>query len=92
MATLSIEWLGPDLAAETRAILLEADVVIGVDLPSQREFTVFGTPAYESTVTMKKPSAMRIVQVRLDCARGQLEELAALVRDIKGHPVPESVR
>jgi hypothetical protein len=92
MKTLSIEWTGPDLGAETREILLEADVVIGVDLPSHREFTVYGTPAYESTVTMKKPSAMRVVQVTLDCACGQLEELATLVRDIKGLKVSDSVR
>jgi len=49
-----------------------------------REFTVFGTPALESTITMKKPSAMQVVQVPLDFNNGELEELAQLVRELKG--------
>lgn len=84
MNTLSIDALRPDLSAEARSTILEADVVIGIDLLSLREFTVFGTPALESTVTMKKPSAMRVVQVTLNCASGDLDQLAAIVRDIKG--------
>jgi hypothetical protein len=84
MKVLPIESLGSKLTEDARALLAEADVIIGIDLATQREFTVFGTPSLESTITMKKPSAMQVVQVPLDFNGGELEELAQLVREIKG--------
>lgn len=84
MKVLPIESLGSKLTEDARALLAEADVIIGIDQATQREFTVFGTPSLESTITMKKPSAMQVVQVPLDFNSGELEELAQLVREIKG--------
>ena len=84
MKVLPIDALGSKLDEDTRALVAEADVIIGVDRLTQREFTVFGTPSLESTVTIKKPTAMQVVQVSLDFETGELEELAAIVREIKG--------
>lgn len=84
MDTIPIEAMVPTLSAEARSAIVEADVIIGVDLKSQREFTVFGTPALESTSSLKKLSAMRVVRVSLDCDKKELEKLMALVRLVKG--------
>jgi hypothetical protein len=88
MKILPIEALAGEFDDDARAALAEADVIIGVDVASRREFTLYGTPSLESTMTLKRPSAMRVVQVLLDCQSGELEELAALVQDIKGLRVP----
>jgi hypothetical protein len=84
MDTIPIEMIVPNLTATARSALVEADVIIGVDTASQREFTVFGTPALESTMSLKRLSAMRVVRVTLDCSNKELERLIALVRGIKG--------
>lgn len=92
MKVLPIESLGAKLTEDSRALLAEADIIIGVDLVTHREFTVFGTPSLESTITMKHPSAMEVVQVPLDFNSGELEELAQLVREIKGLRSPRRAK
>lgn len=87
METIPIDEIVPTLSAEAQAALTEADVIIGVDTSSQREFTVFGTPALESTMSLKTLSAMRVVRVTLDCNNQELEKLMALVRRVKGPDV-----
>lgn len=79
-----MDMVGAALSDDTRMAFAEADVIIAVDESSQREFTVFGTPSLESTVTIKRPSAMRIVRVSLDCRAGDLEKLTGMVQVIKG--------
>lgn len=87
METIPIEELVGVLSPQARTALVEADVVIGVDKSSQRQFTVFGTPPLESTVNLKKLSAMRVLRVSLDCDNEGLERLMALVRRVKGPEV-----
>jgi hypothetical protein len=87
--SVTIDEIVPRLDAATRDSLSTADVIIGVDHRTQREFTVFGMPALESTTTLKTLSAMRVVRVTLDCDKEHLEHLTALVRRLKGldeHP------
>jgi hypothetical protein len=84
MEILVKESLGSGLGSETRAALVTADVIIGIDRTTGDEFTVFGTPALESTVSMKKPAAMQTVRVPIDCATGELEKLLTIVRSLKG--------
>jgi hypothetical protein len=81
---LPIEDLMPALSARARSALAEADVVIGVDRASRREHTIYGIAGLDSSATFKKPSAMRVVHVSLDCDKASLESLLALVRRIKG--------
>jgi hypothetical protein len=85
MNAITIESLKGKLTDEARAALAQADVIIGVDSCTQCEFTVFGTPPLESTVNFKRPMAMRLVRVLVDSGSGELEQLAALVRSMKGH-------
>jgi hypothetical protein len=92
MDVLAIQAIGPNLSADARAALAEADVIIGVDVAGQREFTVFGTPELEDSGSVKKPVALRTVRVFLDCAAGDLDELLALVQIIKGLKLPGSVK
>lgn len=86
MPTKTIESLGLTLTDDLRAVLANADVIIGVDVQTQCEFTVFGIPPLESTVSFKKPSAMNIVKVRIDGNASELDALAKLVSAIKGRP------
>ncbi len=83
MDVISIESIDAIANAPTRAAIINADVIIGVDAPTGREFTVFGVPSLESSTSFKRPSAMRIVRVTIDCNSGDLEKLAALVRVLK---------
>lgn len=84
MDALSFEQLSPVLTAEARAALVAADVVLGVDRQSQCEFTVFGMPSLESTLTPNRPSAMRVLRVSLDSDKGELDRLLHIVRSAKG--------
>jgi hypothetical protein len=70
--------------AEARKALAKADVVIGVDVTSQRAFTVFGTPALEESIQFSTVGALRTVRISLDTEAGELEQLVALVQAIKG--------
>jgi hypothetical protein len=70
--------------AGPRRALARAEVIIGVDLPSQRQFTVFGTPALEETVIIGQTQALRTVRIDLNAEEGDLDKLVALVRVIKG--------
>jgi hypothetical protein len=70
--------------AECRKLLVEADVVIGLDNASGWEFTVFGTPPLEETVDARGTQALRTLRVRLDQPAGELDKLLALVKVLKG--------
>lgn len=88
MKVIPIETLFEDgsttsLRAETRAAIARADVIIGIDAASQNEFTVFGTPALEETVTLGKEVALRTLRVALNVDNGELEKLVGVVRAIK---------
>jgi hypothetical protein len=84
MDPIPIDAILPSPSAAARAALAAADVIIGIDQASQRQFTVYGTPPLESTTNLKRLSAMRVVQVLLDCNNQELERLMAVVRQIKG--------
>ncbi len=75
-----------DLSPDARAALAQADVIVGVDVATQREFTIFGTPAFEDTVQLGTEVAMNTVRVELDEVAGDLNRLVALVRAIKARP------
>ena len=86
MTVRTIESLGPIPADDIRAAISDADVVIGVDIQTQREFTVFGMPPLDSSASFKKPSAMNIVRVCVDGKTAGLDALIALVSVLKGRP------
>ncbi len=84
MDDLSFDELVPKVSEQARAALLAADVVIGVDRDTEREFTLFGMPSLETTVVAPRPSAMQILRVLVDCNNQELDRLLMLVRDVKG--------
>ncbi len=84
MQVITIDVPGTRVSEDQRAALCEADVITGIDVHTEREYTVFGTPSLESTVSLKRPAAMRVVQVRIDDASGDLQRLIALVKKLRG--------
>jgi hypothetical protein len=84
LQVITIDAPGPRMSDNERATLCDADVITGVDVQTEQEYTVFGTPALESTVSLKRPSAMRVVKVRIHDVANDLERLAALVKELKG--------
>ncbi len=84
MSIVTIEAPGPRPSQRERDTLVEADVITGIDTSTEREFTLFGTPPLESTVTLKRPNAMRVVKVRIDGSPSSLERIIKLVRELKG--------
>ena len=66
MDSISFDELVPHVTDEARAALVAADVVIGVDRQTAREFTIYGMPSLESTTVIRQPSAMQILRVLLD--------------------------
>jgi hypothetical protein len=84
MDNLSFDELVPSVSEKARAALVAADVVIGIDRDTDREFTIFGMPSLETTTLIRQPSAMQILRVLLDCNNKELDRLLVLVRDVKG--------
>ena len=82
--TITIDSILPRLSPQGREALATADIVIAVDNRSQREFTVYGTPALESTTSIKSLSAMQVARVEFEFDRRHLEQLTAIVRRVKG--------
>jgi hypothetical protein len=84
MQVITIDAPGARVSDDERAALCEADVITGIDVQTEREYTVYGTPSLESTVSLKRPAAMRVVQVRLNDPKSDLERLVALVKMLRG--------
>lgn len=72
------------LTDEARTAIQQADVIIGVDSGSQREFTVFGTPSLEQTMQVGEEVSMDTLRVEIDEKAGDLARLISAVRSIKG--------
>ena len=84
MTTLSLDSILPRMSESARAEIAEADVIVAVDTTSQAEFTVFGTPPLESTISLKHPLAMRTVRISFDRKSGGLDQVIATVKRVKG--------
>lgn len=82
--TVTIDSIFPQLSSQGRAALAAADIVIAVDDRDQREFTIYGMPPLESTISMKQLSAMQVVRIPFEYDSRRLDELTALVRRVKG--------
>jgi hypothetical protein len=82
--SVTIDSILPQLSSHARTALASADIVIAVDDRSQREFTIYGMPPLESTISMKQLSAMQVVRIPFEFDSHRLDELTALVRRVKG--------
>ena len=78
---------GGDRSAEVeyRRLLADADLVFGVDLMRGKQSIVFGRLALEELVRNGQSNILGVVNVGIDQETMEIEKLATLVQDIKGH-------
>jgi hypothetical protein len=75
----------PPAEIEFRRLLADADLVFGVDVMSGKQSIVFGRLALEELVRNGQSNILGVVNVGLDQETMEIEKLATLVQDIKGH-------
>lgn len=75
----------PHAEVEYRRLLADADLVFGVDVLNGKQSIVFGRLALEELVRHGQSNILGVVNVGLNQETMQIEQLAALVQDIKGH-------
>jgi hypothetical protein len=78
---------GRDAAAEVeyRQLLADADLIFGVDVISGKQFILFGRLSLENLVRTGQSNTLGVMNVGLDQETMELDNLAALVQEIKGH-------
>lgn len=78
------EHYGPNLSADPREALAEAEVIYGVDVMSGHRFVVFGRDDLERIVASGEAEELSVSYVSLDQDTDELEKLVALVKVVKG--------
>jgi hypothetical protein len=78
---------GRDALSEVgyRRLLADADLIFGVDVKSAKQFIMFGRLSLEKLLRTGQSSTLGVVNVGLDQETAEIENLASLVQDIKGH-------
>ena len=74
-----------DAECEYRQLLTIADLIFGVDLMSGKQSLVFGRLSLEELLRTGQSNILAVVNVGLDQETSEIEKLATLVQDIKGH-------
>jgi hypothetical protein len=81
--------LNPD--CDPRPALQQAQLILGVDVTTGREFLVYGRKTLEKIIRTGKGRQVRTLKVSLDQETDELERLLALVTVVKGrHDYEES--
>jgi hypothetical protein len=75
----------PSLAADHRQALRAADLIIGEDVKSGRQFLVYGRAALAHDVGGGQTAWLRTLKIALDPETEELGRLLTLVQDLKGH-------
>ncbi len=75
----------PQAEVEHRQLLSAADVIFGIDVMQGTQSIVFGSLSLEELVRTGQSNILGVVNVGLGQGIRDLEKLAALVHDIKGH-------
>ena len=75
----------PNAELEYRRLLAVADLIFGIDAISGKQSIVFGRLSLEELVRTGESQILRVVNVGLDQETTEIEKLATLVQDIKGH-------
>jgi hypothetical protein len=75
----------PNAEVEYRRLLAVADLIFGIDAISGKQSIVFGRLSLEELVRTGESQILRVVNVGLDQETTEIEKLATLVQDIKGH-------
>ena len=75
----------PYAEVDYRRLLADADLIFGVDVMSGKQFILFGRLSLEKLVRTGQSNTLGVVNVGLDQETMEIEKLATLVQDIKGH-------
>jgi hypothetical protein len=75
----------PNAEVNYRRLLADADLIYGVDVMSGKQFIQFGRLSLEKLVRTGQSNILGIFNVGLDQETTEIEKLATLVQDIKGH-------
>ncbi len=75
----------PNSEVDYRRLLADADLIFGVDVMSGKQFTLFGRLSLEELVRTGQSNILGVVNVGIDQETMEIEKLATLVQDIKGH-------
>jgi len=75
----------PNAEVEYRRLLADADLVFGVDVVHGKQLIVFGRLTLEELVRTGQSNILGVVNVGIDQETMEIEKLATLVQDIKGH-------
>jgi hypothetical protein len=88
-ALFAADGINPNPECDPRPELHRADVILGVDVMSGREFLVYGRKALEEIVATGETREHAVVRIGIDQETDQLEKLSALVQVVKGsHDYP----
>ena len=68
----------------TKDLLLQADVILGLDVMSQREYVIFGKARLKRIADTGQGEDLRILRVSLDEATDDLDKLCGLVMLLRG--------
>jgi hypothetical protein len=74
----------PSLPADPRDDLADADVVVAVDVMSQREVLVYGRETLQGVVDRGAARSLQVMYIGLDLDTDELKRLCDLVRIVKG--------
>jgi hypothetical protein len=75
----------PKAEVEYRRLLAEADLIFAIDEMSGKQSIVFGRLSLEELVRAGQSNILGVVNVGVDHETMEIEKLATLVQDIKGH-------
>ena len=75
---------GPNPSFDARQALHDAEVILGVDVMSEREFLVYGSETLRLIVANKRPADCRVLRIGIDQESDELERLLAIVQVVKG--------
>ena len=75
----------PNAEVEYRRLLAIADLIFGIDVMSGKQSLVFGRFSLEELLRTGQSNILSVVNVGLGQETLEIEKLATLVQDIKGH-------
>lgn len=76
--------VNPNTEIDPRKLLDEAEVIIGVDVMSQREFLLFGRDLLKKIAEQGHSEKPSLLKIKLDQDTDELEKLIALLLVVKG--------
>ena len=68
----------------TKDLILQADVILGIDVMIGQEYVVFGKPALQRIAETGRGEDLRILRVGIDEATDDLDKLCGLVMLLRG--------